>query len=133
MNSSSFEQTHFNKLESPTIMDSFLNCVDVFLLFRNYLPLEKGEDPSFVQTWIPFTYGCFLQSLVEIGPVVLEKKMKMWRVYDNNDNGDNGQIVIRKANLSLRLRWAKTEIPWNHFYLYGQYLRIVKICKIILM
>ena len=26
-------------------------------------------------------------------PVVLEKKMKMWKVYDNN-----GQIMIRKAN-----------------------------------
>ena len=27
-----------------------------------------------------------MPSLVEIGPVVLEKKMKMWKVYDNNDN-----------------------------------------------
>ena len=35
----------------------------------------------------PFTQGCFVQSLVEIGLVVLEKKMKMWKVYDNNDDG----------------------------------------------
>ena len=28
-------------------------------------------------------------SLVEIGSVVLEKKMKMWKVYDNDDNEDN--------------------------------------------
>ena len=29
-------------------------------------------------------------SLVEIGPVVLEKKMKMWKVYDNaKDKYDN--------------------------------------------
>ena len=65
-----------------------------------------------------------MPSLVEIGPVVLEKKMKMWKVYDNNDddNGqieigsgeedenvkkimttttDNGQILIWKAQLSL--------------------------------
>ena len=34
-----------------------------------------------------------MPSLVEIGPVVLEKKMKMWKVYDNNDD-DNGQIEI---------------------------------------
>ena len=34
---------------------------------------------------------CFVPSLVEIGSVVLEKKMKMWKVYDNNNdaNDDN--------------------------------------------
>ena len=31
-----------------------------------------------------------MPSLVEIGPVVLEKKMKMGKVYDNDDN-DDGQ------------------------------------------
>ena len=30
---------------------------------------------SFEQTWISFTQGCFVQSLVEIGPVVLEEKI----------------------------------------------------------
>ena len=30
-----------------------------------------------------------MPSLVEIGPVVLEKKMKMWKVYNDNDNNDN--------------------------------------------
>ena len=29
-----------------------------------------------------------MPSLVEIGPVVLEKKMKMLKVYDNNDDDD---------------------------------------------
>ena len=29
-----------------------------------------------------------MPSLVEIGPVVLEKKMKLCKVYDNNDNDD---------------------------------------------
>ena len=29
---------------------------------------------SFEQTWIPFTQGCFVPRLVEIGPVVLEKR-----------------------------------------------------------
>ena len=44
--------------------------------------------------WINFTQGCFVPSLVEIGPVVLEKKMKMWKVYDNaneDDDNNNGQ------------------------------------------
>ena len=34
----------------------------------------KGRGSSFEQTWIPFTYGCFLRSLVEIGPVVLARR-----------------------------------------------------------
>ena len=36
---------------------------------------SKRVGPSFEQTWIPFTQGCFVPSLVEIGPVVLEKKI----------------------------------------------------------
>ena len=39
-----------------------------------------------------------MPSLVEIGTVVLKKKIKMWKVYDNNDddndNDDNRQILI---------------------------------------
>ena len=89
----------------------FFNFVNVFSPFCNYLPLEKGGGPSFEQTWIPFNKGWFVPTLVEIGPVVLEKKMKMWKVYDenydNNENDDDdGQILIRKAHISLRLRWA---------------------------
>ena len=37
---------------------------------------------SFEQTWIPFTQGCFVLRLVEIGPVVLEKNiLKFRKVY----------------------------------------------------
>ena len=49
---------------------------------------------SFEKTWIPFTKGCFVPRLVEIHPVVLEKKMKMWKIYDNNDDND-GQRTIK--------------------------------------
>ena len=31
---------------------------------------------SFEDTWIPITHGCFVRSLVEIGPVVLKKISK---------------------------------------------------------
>ena len=37
-------------------------------------PLWKGQGLSFEQTWNPFTQGCIVPSLVEIGRVVLEKK-----------------------------------------------------------
>ena len=69
----------------------------------------KRAGPSFELTWIFFTQGCFVPSLVEIGPVVLEKKMKMWKFYDNAKGGNDsiGKIVIRRAHLSLQLRWAK--------------------------
>ena len=66
----------------------------------------------FIWTNVNLFYAgwCFVPSLVEFGQVVLEK-MKMWKVYDNANNDDNdndvGRISIRKAHLSLRLRWAK--------------------------
>ena len=41
--------------------EDFLNFVNVFLLFCNYLPLEIGLSPSFEQTWIPFTQGVWLK------------------------------------------------------------------------
>ena len=46
----------------------------------------KLNGSSFEQTWIPYTLGCIVPAiLVEIVQVVLEKKIKMWKVYDNND------------------------------------------------
>ena len=55
--------------------EDFFKFVNVFSLFCNYLPLKKERGPSFEQTWIPFTQGCFVPSLVEIGPVVQEEKI----------------------------------------------------------
>ena len=37
--------------------------------------LVNGCGPSYEQTWIPFNQKCSVQSLVEIGPVVLGKKI----------------------------------------------------------
>ena len=126
-------------------------------------PFEKGWGPSFEQNWIYITRGCFVPSLLEISPVVLEKKifefcqyifiqlllsplgkghvlhltklefplltaalyqvrLKLaqwfWRRRRKcakltttktmtTTTTDKGQIVIRKARLSLQLRWAK--------------------------
>ena len=54
-------------------------------------PLGKGRGPSFEQTWIRITQGCFVPSLAVIGPLVLEKKMKMWKVYRQTDRQTDGQ------------------------------------------
>ena len=57
------------------------------MYFRYFVIISpwKGRDPSFEQTWIPFIQGYFVPSLVKIGPVVLEKKMKMWKVFRQTD------------------------------------------------
>ena len=61
---------------------------------------------SFEQTWIPFTQGCFVPNLVEIGPVVLEKKIFKFRQ-------SIFATLIRKAHLSLCLRWTKQKSNKN--------------------
>ena len=48
-----------------------------------------------------------MSSLVENGPVVLEKKMKMWKVYDNandnaNDNKDNDDNDGQRTNFDQK-------------------------------
>ena len=46
-----------------------LKVLNVFLLFHNYLPFEKGVALKFIlKTWISFIQGCFVPSLVEVGP-----------------------------------------------------------------
>ena len=44
-------------------------------------PLGKGRGSSFEQTLIPIIQQCFVQSLIEIGPVVLGKKILKFRQY----------------------------------------------------
>ena len=51
--------------------------LSIFFHFCYYLPLEKGQGPSFERNWIPLTERCSVPSLVEIGPVALENKSSM--------------------------------------------------------
>ena len=104
----------------------------IFAIFKNYLSLEsaglffwtmyffailwfsylgKWWGPWFEQTWVPFTTEWFVLSLVEISPVVLEKKTKIYNVYRQMDGRtdrqtDDGQQAIKKAHLSIQLRRA---------------------------
>ena len=48
----------------------FRQCIS---LFCYYFPLKMNVDPVFEQTWIYFTHGCFMQRVVEIGWMVLQK------------------------------------------------------------
>ena len=53
----------------------------------------------------------------EIGPVVLETKMKMWKVYDDNDvnNDDDGQ---RTHFGELKIAYDEWKISLGHQKLY---------------
>ena len=78
---------HLNNIESPSQKDNLAKLVYIaqwfwrrrffkmchWFFFQNrYFPLWKGRRPSFEQTWIPFTQGHFVPSLVEICPLVQE-------------------------------------------------------------
>ena len=55
----------------------FLHFVNALSLFCNYLPLKEG-GPFIWTHLISLHLRMLVPSLVEIGPAVLEKKMKMW-------------------------------------------------------
>ena len=69
----------------------------MFLLFRNYLPLEKGMALYLNELECPSTQGCFVPSLVEIGPLVPEKKV----------------FKILSMYLSMYFRFFVIICPWK--------------------
>lgn len=73
-----------------------------------FFPFKVGLGPSLEQTWILLAVECFVLCFVKIGPVVLKKKMNMWKVYnDNNDDTNNGHILIIKSSIEPSARVAK--------------------------
>ena len=65
----------------------FKKFVNEFLLFRNNLPLEKGGALLLNKLESPSPTDALFQ-------VILEKKMKTWKINgnaDDNDNDDDGQ------------------------------------------
>ena len=100
---------HLNKRESTSRKDTlcqvwlklakwflrrrFLYFVNVFWLFCNYLPLEKDVALHLNKLESPPLKDALM---IEIGPVVLEKKMKMWKVYRQTD----GRTDRRQAKLT---------------------------------
>ena len=110
LNCSSFEQTWILISQEgimpslveicPVVLEKkiFKSCQFIFNYFPIISPLE-GRGPSFEQIWIPFTQGHFVPNLVKIGPVVLEKKMKMWKINRRTD---------RRRTTCVQLSWAKS-------------------------
>ena len=50
-----------------------------FVIISSWKGAWKGRGPLFEQTWIPIAQECFVQSFVDIGPVILEKKTLKFR------------------------------------------------------
>ena len=94
----------------------------MFLICKNL----RIECSLFVKTCIPFNEGSFVPCLVEIGPVVPEKKMKSLQT----DGWTHGEQAIRKAHLSFQLRWAKKYILIDHHM--GQWLNLARclLCRL---
>ena len=78
-------------------------------------PHGKGRGPSFEGTWNPSTQGCFVPSLVEIGPLVLEKNMKMLKVTTLTPT-DNRQILIRKAHSGELIKLIHNSYQFQQFW-----------------
>ena len=78
----------------------FLKFINLFSLFRFYPPLEKGIALHFYSDY----QWCFVPSLVEIGPVLLWKKMKMWKVYlqtNERRRTDNKKIWLKLSAMVI--------------------------------
>ena len=102
----------------PVVLKKKMFKVCICILAISLLsPLEKEHDPSFEQIWIPITQGCFLPSLVEIGPVVLEK-MKMWKFYRRTDRQTDRRRTTGDQESSLELS-AHVRLK-RFFFLYSE-------------
>ena len=98
--------------------ENYKNFFNVFPLFHLYLPSEMAMALYFNKL-NPLHPRMIVLNIAEIGPVVLVEmrpvvlamKTKMWKVKENNN--DDVQISIRKAHLSHWRRWAKKN--WQDF------------------
>ena len=106
---------HLNILESPSPGDilrqvwlklaqwfwrkRFLKVVNLFLLFPNYLPLEKDLALHLNILESPSPGDTFLPRFVDLGPVVLEKKALKKLVFCNSLSFEKGVTLHLKKKL----------------------------------
>ena len=64
-------------------------------------PLGKRQGSSFKELESPLHSNVLYQVLLKFASMVLETKAKMWKVYNNDDAGQQTNF----AHLSLRLMW----------------------------
>ena len=105
------------------------------MYFRYFLIISpwKRAGPFIWTNLIPFTQECFVPSLVEIGPVVLEKKMKMWKVYRQTDRRTDGWtdrrglLHLKSMRDTSRINTNITRGPWATLLAWGGFLHVFNI------
>ena len=105
---------HLNKLESPSTKD-VLCQIWLKLSFEQTWNLFTLE-----QTWNLFTQGCFVPSLVKIGPVVLEKKLKIGKVYGLTDGQKTDDRWSEKLTWAFSSGELKEPVNLSHLVIINQ-------------
>ena len=88
----------------------FLYISSMYFCYFVIISSWKMRGPLFEQTWIPFTQGCIVPRLVEIGQVVLEKR------------------IFNFINVfSLFLNYLPLKIEWSSLFK-PTYLPLTQVC-----
>ena len=83
-------------------------CISTILILSLF---GKGHCSSVEQTWIPFTQGWMQFAKFDWNwPSKWKCEKFMTTMTTTTTTTDNRETFIRKAHLSLRLRWAKKNI-----------------------
>jgi hypothetical protein len=85
--------TKFEWNSTSSSRKDFQNLSLYFYIFTIISPWKLSITIIW-SVWIPFNQGCFLPCLVEIGMVVLEKKLKMWKVYRQTNDGWSEKLEL---------------------------------------
>ena len=92
--------------------EDFFNFINLFLLFLNYLPLEKGGALYLNKLEFPSPKDTLCQVWLKLAQWFWRRRWKCEKFTDRQTDGqtdgqtDDGRQVIRKAHLSFQLRWA---------------------------
>ena len=86
-------KTHLNK--AMIISGCWLGEEKTFISFL------RKEWSLFILSWDPFSQGCFVPSLVEIGPVVLENKMKLTKLMQRKQKILTVQHLYKNQRIDL--------------------------------
>jgi hypothetical protein len=85
----------------------FLKIFIVFLLFCDYLPLERGNPLHLKNLESPPPKDDLCQVWLKLAQWLWTRSRKC-KSLQTDGQKDAGQRAIRKAHLSFQLRWAKT-------------------------
>ena len=102
----------------PVVLEKkiFLNFVNVFSLFHNYLSLEKGGALHLHKLESPLPKDTLCQVWLKLALRFWRRRWKCEKFTPTTmqtmttTTTDNRQILIRKAHLSLQLRWANKNL-----------------------